>query len=246
MTAFMDPTFTQALREQLIARVHTSTARRRRKSWRIAGALAGVAMAGSAAAAVATNPRPQPGTDQVRVLRAGEQIEGSGPTTIDLGRPPADATHIELTFTCLDAATYTFQDGSALICDREQLQRPISTERQAIAITSGTRTLSVETIQGARWRLTADYSNRRRTPYATNAAGDTYGASSDGHEDPELVAVMATNGKSGYAYFTDLNLPLPTSPAEAQTQQEENRGKRRVIPVYTSDGTTVIGQFVMD
>lgn len=57
---------------------------------------------------------------------------------------------------------------------------------------------------------------------------------------------MATNGKSGYAYFTDLNLPLPTSPAEAQTQQEENRGKRRVIPVYTSDGTTVIGQFVMD
>ncbi len=79
---------------------------------------------------------------------------------------------------------------------------------------------------------------------ATNAAGQTYGALPDGPDDtvPDLVRVVATNGKTGYCRDKDTLGPCPDDDAEANTKACL-RGY--VIPVYESDGTTQIGEFVV-
>lgn len=104
----------------------------------------------------------------------------------------------------------------------------------------------VSTTAAARWKITASDSIRTTTDYGTNADGKSYGAAKDEDEDPDLIAAYATNGRPGYVYADDLNEPLAKSPAEAGEWMEENAGKSRTIPVYTEDGHTVIGEFVID
>jgi hypothetical protein len=78
--------------------------------------------------------------------------------------------------------------------------------------------------------------------YPMNASGDTFGPNKPLVEDPDLMAVLATNGKVGYSYRKDLEGPMPTSPAEAIAGNERSlRGY--TIPVYESDGKTQIGVF---
>ncbi len=64
---------------------------------------------------------------------------------------------------------------------------------------------------------------------------------------PELVAVLTTDGKQGYAYYKELfEQPDFKTPQEALAWQEERQQKREVehIPVYMEDGETVIGYCV--
>jgi hypothetical protein len=78
--------------------------------------------------------------------------------------------------------------------------------------------------------------------YPTNAAGQTYGGDKPLVEAPDLVKVLATNGKVGYVLQADLNGPMPKTPEEAVASNEASlRGY--TIPVYESDGTTQIGVF---
>lgn len=95
----------------------------------------------------------------------------------------------------------------------------------------------------ARWTLEATYVERTTTPLGINANGDTYGVDSpQGH--PDLIAAIATNGQVGYVYATDLEEPMPANPEEAVTWNETHGGAR-TIPVYESDGETVVGEFVI-
>jgi hypothetical protein len=57
---------------------------------------------------------------------------------------------------------------------------------------------------------------------------------------PDLIAAIATNGKTGYVYARDLEQPAPTT-----LQSGTPPGQTRTIPVYTSDGETEIGQFLI-
>jgi hypothetical protein len=77
----------------------------------------------------------------------------------------------------------------------------------------------------------------------TNARGQTYGTLPDRPDDPmpDLVRVEATNGRSGYCRDKDMKGPCPRD-AEANTKACL-RGY--TIPVYESDGTTQIGEFVV-
>ena len=72
------------------------------------------------------------------------------------------------------------------------------------------------------------------TAWAVNAKGDTY-VVENGHGTPDLVAVEATNGSTGYAYATDLARaegPTFTSPADALAWQAAHQGTSASIPVY--------------
>jgi hypothetical protein len=74
----------------------------------------------------------------------------------------------------------------------------------------------------------------------------TYGSGLDAKspaDEPDLIQVEATNGRTGYAYKTDLEGPMPSSPAQAIKQQQSLGAK--TVPVYAVDGTTRIGQFVI-
>ena len=57
---------------------------------------------------------------------------------------------------------------------------------------------------------------------------------------PDLVVVNATNGASGYYRVSDLE--IPKTPEEVPAYLEKWQGGR-MIPVYESDGVTVVGEY---
>jgi len=83
------------------------------------------------------------------------------------------------------------------------------------------------------------------TDWATNAKGDTYGIIKNDGSRPDLMYIAATNGLMGYAYMADLEGFQPTSPEDALEWQREHGDESRTVPVYESDGETVIGEHVI-
>jgi hypothetical protein len=83
--------------------------------------------------------------------------------------------------------------------------------------------------------------------YPTNAAGETYGGDKPLVEQPDLVAVIATNGKHGFCLRSDFDGPAdgttPSTPPEEVEALNEAGLRGRTIPVYESDGVTQIGVF---
>ena len=74
-----------------------------------------------------------------------------------------------------------------------------------------------------------------------NADGLTFGVAND-EGTPDLVAVIATNGKTGYVYAKDLNEPAPANPSQA-LQWQNSPLVTIHLPVYEPDGKTQIGVF---
>ena len=103
--------------------------------------------------------------------------------------------------------------------------------------------MTIKTQPESHWKLTAKYVKQERTEWGINAKGETYGVESPEKGTPELVAVTASNGVSGYAYAKDLyDGPQPTSPDDAAKNFSTPRPPRE-IPVFLSDGQTKVGTF---
>lgn len=94
--------------------------------------------------------------------------------------------------------------------------------------------------------------------YSVNKNGQTYGSvnpyAAVPQEGPELIAAIGIDGTEGYIYEEDLNGEQPSNPEEAQVYMENlkraaaraarsNEKYSRYIPLYDSDGVTVIGEF---
>lgn len=93
--------------------------------------------------------------------------------------------------------------------------------------------------------------------YSVNEAGQTYGSAmfAEARDDrPDLMAAVGNNGVSGYVYSADLEEESPETLDEALAQQEmydalianwdgETPIVIRTIPLYASDGQTVIGEY---
>jgi hypothetical protein len=81
--------------------------------------------------------------------------------------------------------------------------------------------------------------------YPRNASGQTFGSAAEaGSPDqmPDLILVSLGQGQRGYVKREDLDPPDFTNPEDAVEWSRQNEGKPpRVITVYESDGTTVIG-----
>ena len=68
--------------------------------------------------------------------------------------------------------------------------------------------------------------------------GDGIISDSGSERVPALIAAVADNGVSGYVKYTELFCqPAPASPAAAAAAQTTGQS----IPVYASNGTTVVG-----
>ena len=64
--------------------------------------------------------------------------------------------------------------------------------------------------------------------------------------EPDLIRVLATNGKEGYAFKSDLDADAASNLEEAREQAANAAtAKDRSVPVYAEDGETVIGEFVI-
>jgi len=243
-TIEMDRAFADALRAALVDHVTTAPAVRRRRRWhRAVGSGIGLVLVGGGVA-VAQGILPLPGGDVVTDLSHTVTVTRTGTSTVELGDPPGDVTSIELELTCLSPGSFTYEDGASMLCSTRDVDEGLGTSWYTLPLAPGQHTTTITTSADAQWTLTASYSRHAPTGWATNANGDTYGIANDQGE-PDLVAVIATSGRQGYAYRTDLAGPMPTSPEQAVEWSRQDAGQTHTIPVYESDGTTKIGEFVV-
>jgi hypothetical protein len=169
----------------------------------------------------------------------------TGTATVELGNPPEGTTGIQMEFWCLTPGWFEFPDGAARSCsDEDAASERLGWSGDTIGLAPGQDSVTIKTDPHARWRLTAKYVKQERTPLGVNAKGETYGVESPENGTPDLIAVVATNGQSGYAYARDLKGgPMPTSPEDAAKNFSTPRPPRE-IPVFESDGETRVGVFM--
>lgn len=244
----MDETFSMGLRAALVRKVDASgrsrPADRRRRRWQFgAGAVTLVGLAGGAGAATAGFFHI-PGVDTVTNVAAPAEGAYTGTTTLELGPAPENAAHIDVKLTCLSAGTLYWEDGASTTCSPGES----GTGGYTMPLLPGQESTEIRTDPDVMFRVSASYVNRAPTEWAVNENGHTYGTANDQGE-PDLIYVFATNGSMGYVYSKELNEASGmsedfTSPAEALAWQESMKGKTVTVPVYESDGETVIGEFV--
>lgn len=236
--------------EQIRRRVH----RRRRQRIAAASALT-VAMLVAVPVGVQTfssgpsvtpagQPDQEPAPGNVHLTPLAEPVTAThvGTATVDLGQRPAQATAVDTAVECLNSGTITYPDGAHIICDAN------TASSYVLELKPGQDQVRIGASEGASWRITTTYVSTETVPWGVNAKGDTYGAANENGATPDLIYATATNGKLGYVYERDLRTaagPEPTSPEDALAQQRANEGKSFSIPVYESDGETVIGEFVI-
>ena len=247
-TTELDPIFEAALRELLVATVEDTPRVRRRWRWRLGpGIFAGLTLVAGGVALAAGVFSP-PGAPLDTPLGAAVTATHTGSATIDLGPRPAGATDVSLTLTCLTPGRFDFPDGSSTSCNTVDLSQPpiTRTSSEVVPLSPGIDTVTIDTSANASWTLQALYVNRVTTPWGINANGQTYGVANQ-NGTPDLIAVVIDQGKTqGYVEASELNCASggdPKSIAQALAWSTQNRNIS--IPVYESDGTTVIGAFVI-
>ena len=250
-TLEMDPVFTAALREVLVATIKDARRVRRRWRWRLgAGVFFGSTLV-AGGAAVASGVFSPPGSPVDTPLGNVVTATRTGSATIDLGPPPAKATDLSLTLTCLTVGTFTLSNGSGMSCDAADLRHPPPLNQDAsevVPITPGKNNITITTSSDASWTLQAMYVSQVRTPWGTNAAGQTYGVQNQ-NGTPDLIAVLVDQGETqGYVKARQLKCVEGgdvESPAQALQWDQESKNRNISIPAYKSDGTTVIGTFLI-
>jgi hypothetical protein len=174
----------------------------------------------------------------------------TGTATIDIGAPPAAATDVSLSLTCLTVGTFYFPNGSSSVCDAADLIRPLiyRTSSEVVPLAAGVDTVTIKTSPNATWTLQAMYVNQVTTSWGVNASGETYGVPNQ-NGTPELVAVFADEPNiHGYVKESELNCAAGgdvKSPAEALAWDKASQNRSISIPVYESDGVTVVGTFTV-
>lgn len=237
MTVQMDDRYAGALREALVEYIGSAPARRRRAARRLAlgAAAAMLLVAAATAAAAAAGLLPLLGAPDVAPLAGSTTVTGEGTQTVELGPAPTGATDLEIRLSCLTAGTFLTADGASLVCDASDAGTSSGAMGWHLAVVPGQHSTVITADPGERWRLVATYALVTDTAWGVNADGLTYGVA-NGHGTPDLVAAVASNGRVGYVYSRDMVPPEPTG------LQIGGHSESRTIPVYTSDGHTVIGQ----
>jgi hypothetical protein len=242
MTEQMDETFAAALRELLVEQVHGAGTQgswlTEAKRWIVGAGL--VLVAGGGGIAYASGAfTTQPGGDAITKLSAPVTATGTGTQTVDLGTPPAGSRAISISFTCLTAGHFTFADGAGVDCDSADAGPESPPVTYTMSIAPGRHSTTITATPGARWSLVATYASMNTTAWGVNASGHTYGIQNQ-HGIPDLVAVIATNHRSGYVYADQLFTPPPKTPSQAIA---ENNASPKTLTVYESDGKTPVGEF---
>ena len=244
----LDTKFAAGMREQLVdtAAGTSPLAIRTRRSRIAAGFVAGVAAAGLLTAGAVIAVSAIPGGHVITPI--GETISQSyvGSAIVELGPRPETANAVSFVLTCTSAGKIEIQtapnEGAFGICGPEGASDPRNPEGVDVAplgttmtvrdqlLADGQTSFAVTADPGMSWTVTARYVHTETTDWGVNANGQTYGGSNERGE-PDLTAVMASNCKIGYAKSDDFL--LPHDPEELSYS----------IPVYESDGETVIGEF---
>jgi hypothetical protein len=119
---------------------------------------------------------------------------------------------------------------------------------EVVPLSPGVHTVTISTSANASWSLQAMYVNQVTTSWGVNASGKTYGVQNQ-NGTPDLIAVVIDQGKTqGYVESSELNCAGGgdvESLAQALKWDKVSQNRNVSIPVYESDGTTVIGTFIV-
>ena len=177
-------------------------------------------------------------------------VTGTGTSTVELGSRPDNATAATVSVVCLTAGRIVYPDGASIVCDAPASEGEIADPRSAnyglIDLDPGQTSLTFRAKPDVGWKVVANYVRTETSAWGVNAKGETFGVQRGG-KSPDLIAVVTTDGEQGYAYVKDLDgrWTVPTSPADALAQQEADEGQSRSVPVYESDGETIIGEYTV-
>ncbi|MBS2939660.1 hypothetical protein KDN32_18120 [Nocardioides sp. J2M5] len=193
--------------------------------------------------------QPLPGATTAVPLGDAVVVTRTGTSTVELGPRPTGATAARVSVACLTAGRIAYPDGSSVECDGPasdaEVADPATNNYAIVDLPAGRTSLTFTARDGVGWKVVAAWVRTETSEWGVNAKGETYGVQRDGRS-PDLLAVVTTDGRQGYAYVEELDGgPPPTSPADALAQQEADAGVRRSVPVYESDGETLIGEFLV-
>ena len=245
----MNPVFASALRARLVR-----TARERRRfgftKWQLGLSVlaSSTVLAGGVAVASTILSQAPPGAPQDTLLANVVTVSRTGTSTVILGPAPKGTTSISLTLTCRSPGTFEFPDNAMESCSSQDLAQPPPRAQRAIEVipvSPGQRSLTITATPGASWTLRAAYIKRVITPFSINAKGQSYGQM-NASGSPDLVQVLLRkDGHQGYVKANDIDCATGTdlvkTPAEALAWTAESKNRNVSIPIYESDGTTVIG-----
>lgn len=241
----LDPVFASALRDALVAHVEGTARRRRRWRWRLGfGILAGTGVL-AGGAAVAATLLSAPGATVNIPLSAPVTVTKTGTASVALGAPPKGTTGISWTLTCLSAGTFTFTGtgGASVTCSEGSHSSYVQ------PLHPGQTSITVTTSSTVSWKLRAGYVKTVATPFGVNAKGETYGVPKDLNGTPDLQEAPLSAGiPGGYLTTKQLNCASGgdvSNPTQAIAWDKFSQHTNTVIPVYKSDGTMVIGHYVV-
>lgn len=239
MNRTLDPAFSNALRSDLVE--HVTAAQRskgRRRLWLGGGAVCTAAAVFVAGTTTASGPRVPDAP-----LSAPALISGIGPGAVKLPPAPANATYVRVELVCFEATRCDTPGGGGTseqpskIWQRDAIPLTAAmdpTNPQRLKPLDPAVGLPIETDRDVHWRLYATFVDRLNPRSTMLKDGRLIGIPDNASPTPSLVPIDADNGRAGFVNMTDLlgvaDLADPSQPATGS------------LPVYDTDGTTVIGQ----
>ncbi|WP_062132671.1 hypothetical protein [Demequina aestuarii] len=245
----LDSAFAAALRRELVSAADATAARvPSRRFWpRRSGLIGGLTVVLVTGAGVATAViTGTPGGEIVTPLGEPKTMATHGPGTLDLGQAPDEATAIKYRLDCLTPGHFEIEGSGSVVCGEDDILAGTAWTGGQIpldAVSDGMVEIRASVYD--EWSLTASYIAAEPVPLAVNENGETYGTDAFDAR-PDLILAWATNGREGYIRRAELDAahgPMPTSPAHALEMQATPPPRPDTIPVYESDGITVIGEF---
>ncbi|WP_146071033.1 hypothetical protein [Cryobacterium sp. Y57] len=192
-----------------------------------------------------------PGAQEVTEFGASVVKTATGTDTVQLDAVPDGATGVFVSLTCLTPGTFTFEDGASIGCTMDDVGQATGGGSYTLTLSPGQQSITITTPLESSWTITATSVSERTTEWAVNDNGETYGALNEGGE-PDLIAVIATNGNEGFVHAGELahadgseQAATFTSPEQALAWQDSMAGKNVSVPVYQNDGETRIGEFTI-
>lgn len=202
---------------------------RRTRAITLTAGAAVLAVATMGAAIVVNN---LPGTTTVGAVGTLVSGSGVGSGLLDLGPAPSGADAVIIDLTCLSPSgtvEVATTPGTGSVAASAQADCALTQSAMHVTDgllpTSGT-SIEVTATPGTKWSATARYATTSISEWGVNANGQTYGVP-NANGVPDLEAAQATNGRQGYISSDEM-------------MHFTGSG---TIPVYESDGVTVIGEF---
>lgn len=160
----------------------------------------------------------------------------TGSATIDVGVAPEGTNAVRVTITCTSAGAFDVthpldsDGGTGLSWEcggTTAVGSAVSLSPQALV--DGQVDIDVVTGPETTWTAGVQFITSETTAWGVNAKGETYGIPNE-NGTPDLQAALASNCEVGYIYLSDML---------------SSRGgvESWTIPVYESDGETVVGEF---